>query len=465
MNTLIQRIDQNIQKRQLIRPGEPILVAVSGGLDSMVLLHLLHSLARANRWRLRVAHFNHLLRGNASDADERLVRRVARRLRLRLVRESGDVRAHAAEHGVSIEMAARALRHEFLARTARSQNMRTVALAHHADDQVELFFLRLLRGAGSEGLGGMKWRSPSSANRAVRLIRPLLDTTKAELESFAREAGLQFREDESNHSLDPQRNRIRLELLPCLRQRYQTALGKVVLRTMDILGDEAEVVTQAAMRALKDYSGSLSDHPIGVQRRVLQLQLQSRGLPVDYELVEALRLTVGRSISAGPRVFVSRDEHGKLSVCGDKQEGFDSTEAEIRLEAEASQTEFEGVQFNWRLEPWRKSIQLKNRSNEERFDAAKIGTSVVLRHWRPGDRFQPLGMPATVKLQDWFINQKIERGQRHRLIVATTASGTIFWIEGQRIDARFKVTENTESTLRWRWARGNSQIAVHTGAC
>src|SRR5208337_2330462 len=151
----------------------------SGGVDSMVLLHALHRLAKQHGWQLTVAHFNHRLRGRASDADENLVRRTAAAMKLAVVAGRADVKAFARKSKLSIEMAARKLRHEFLAREARKRKIRIVALAHHADDQVELFFLRLLRGTGGEGLAGMKWRSPLSADPRLTLVRPLLDVTKA----------------------------------------------------------------------------------------------------------------------------------------------------------------------------------------------------------------------------------------------------------------------------------------------
>src|SRR5258706_520992 len=162
-----------------------MLVAVSGGLDSVVLLHLLHTLAAKHEWKLTVAHFNHQLRGRDSNADERFASATAARLKLPCVAGRADVRAHAKERGLSIEMAARELRHDFLARTAKQLRLSTIALAHHADDQVELFFLRLLRGTGNEGLAGMKWRAPSPADSTLELIRPLLDVSHAELEQYA----------------------------------------------------------------------------------------------------------------------------------------------------------------------------------------------------------------------------------------------------------------------------------------
>jgi len=185
VSDLLDHIDQSIKSHRLFGSRQPILVAVSGGLDSMVLLSALHELSPKHGWKLSVAHFNHQLRGRSSDADERLVRRTAGGLGLRIVTERADVRKFATAHRVSIEMAARKLRHDFLARTALRWKISTAALAHHADDQLELFFLRLLRGSGGEGLAGMKWRNASPSNPNIQLVRPLLDLPKSSLREFA----------------------------------------------------------------------------------------------------------------------------------------------------------------------------------------------------------------------------------------------------------------------------------------
>src|ERR1051326_458149 len=216
-------VEETILLRRLLRRGQSLLVAVSGGIDSMVLLHVLHRLAPSYSWKLVVAHFNHRLRGRSSDADERLVRASAKRLRLPCVSERADVRTVAEGEGLSIEMAARRLRHDFLARTARARGLRAIALAHHAGDQGELFFLRLLRGARAGRLAGMKWISPSPGDARMTLVRPLLDVPKTALLEFARGEKIRFREDASNESFDAQRNRIRHELLPLLARHYQPA--------------------------------------------------------------------------------------------------------------------------------------------------------------------------------------------------------------------------------------------------
>src|ERR1039458_7290140 len=190
----------------------------------MVLLHLLHGLAPRHGWQLVAAHLNHQLRGRSSDADERLVGRTAQKLKVPLLVGRAAVRELACAGKLSLEMAARELRHGFLAGTARRRHIRTVALAHHADDQLELFFLRLLRGSGGEGLAGVKWRGG-----------PGRDQPKAALVRYAAEHGIRHREDKSNAVLDFQRNRIRHELLPLLRRKYQPALDKTISRVMEIV--------------------------------------------------------------------------------------------------------------------------------------------------------------------------------------------------------------------------------------
>lgn len=454
VNNLLEHVGQSIRERKLFRRGETVLVAVSGGLDSMALLHLLHTLSATNQWRLCVAHFNHRLRGRSSDADERLVRRTALRLGLNCVCAAGDVKGHATKTGVSIEMAARELRHGFLARTARQLRIRTVALAHHADDQVELFFLRMLRGAGGEGLSGMKWRSPSPATSTIQLARPLLDVSKADLNAFASERRIHFREDASNASLDLQRNLIRHDLLPRLRRRYQPALDKIILRIMEIVGAEAEVVGELANACLKLRRASLSAWPVGLQRRMLQQQLQERVIPAEYELIESLRANPGKIINVAPQISIERDEAGRLHFSAPKVASFDAAQVTLSILGKPRTAVFDDVRFRWSFDAPKRNACIVRQPGYELFDAAKVGSPIMLRHWRAGDRFQPIGMPKPIKLQDWFTNRKIPRNERHQLILATTADGQVFWVEGQRIDERFKLTSATRKRLIWRWERG-----------
>ncbi|HWX18302.1 MAG TPA: tRNA lysidine(34) synthetase TilS [Candidatus Binatia bacterium] len=486
MTQLEEQVQQSIRRRGLLRSRQRVLVAVSGGVDSMVLLHVLSELARSNGWRLAVAHLNHQLRGRSSDADERLVQRTAKTLKLPVIVERADVRRFARSNRLSLELAARKLRHNFLARTAAKVKAPSIAVAHHVDDQLELFFLRLLRGSGAEGLAGMRWRSPSPSNPKIQLVRPLLDQSKAGLRRYAAERKVPFREDATNACLDIQRNRIRHELLPLLRTKYQPALGKTVLRVMQILGAEAEVSSELARKWLRETAFSstgFEELPVAIQRRCLQLQLFGMGLDPNFELVEQLRLAPEKPVSVGPPVREGRGGRGRgrkgfvqgatpsqLSVVRDpdgrvRLQSVESCEfrpgsTEVSLNGRAGEMLFDGVRVQWRLSRDLPVGSLKpSRDQEfpcpaqEFFDADKVGSPILLRHWQSGDRFQPIGLRHSLKLQDFFTNQKVPRPRRHRLLLGVTALGEVFWVEGQRISDRFKLRKATIRRLLWRWQR------------
>ena len=457
MSDLVQRVEASIRKRHLLKRNQSVLVAVSGGVDSMVLLEVLIRLASKHRWRLRVAHFNHRLRGRASDADERLVRATARRFRLPFIRGQADVQWLARQQKVSIEMAARQARHEFLARTARKHKLKMIALGHHADDQVELFFLRLLRGAGARGLAGMKWSSASPVDRRLTLVRPLLDCSKAELKDFANETSLRFREDATNASPDILRNRIRRELLPLLQRHYASAFGKVVLRQMELLGDEVELLENLARDWRRTRTPAFAGLALALQRKILQAELIDLAVNPDFELVEKLRMSPDRGVVIGPEMALRRDEHGRIHWAAVSRVAFNEERLIMNIQERGGQGTFGGLSWNWRTSNGTNSRWPKFAAGLEWFDADRIGPQAVLRHWRAGDRFQPVGMDHPVKLQDLFTNQKIPREHRHRLVVAATAAGEIWWVEGLRISERFKLTPSTRRRLKWGWRRVGSR--------
>jgi tRNA(Ile)-lysidine synthase len=338
----------------------------------------------------------------------------------------------------------------------------------------------------------MKWRSPSPVDDKITLVRPLLNAAKAELREFARANKIYFREDATNAQLDLPRNRVRNELLPLLRRRYQPALTRTILRLMEIVGAEADFIGETAQRWLDNLkrgqraprpvplparrgeggrpvapkrsvggrSGEgnvFGELPVAVQRRVLQLQLTKLGVLADFELVERIRRSPDVFVSVGPGFSAARNATGRVNLRAQPPVGFKVNELTVNLTGRAGEANFADVQFHWDFEGVNQPIRLGKQTGRELFDADRVGGRITLRHWQAGDRFQPIGLKSAVKLQDLFTNQKIPRARRRDLIVAEAASGKIFWVEHLRMAEHFKLTPGTKRRLVWRW-RGGSPL-------
>ncbi len=454
MDALIDRVAAFLEAHGLLPPDERVVVAASGGLDSMALLRVLSELAPSRRWTLTVAHYNHRLRGAESAADERFVRNAAKSLGL----PCETARAGAGElrkvRGKSMEMACRDARHRFLAEVARKADAASVALAHHADDQLELFILRLIRGAG-QGLAGMGWSDPSPADARLRLVRPFFDLTRTELAGFVGRAGIAFREDSSNASREPERNRARHEALPFLNETFARNVTGALRKSQRIVADDAACVEELARRWLKAGRRTRFEnlHP-AVQRQCLRLQLIGSGREAGFDLIEELRLRPETWISIARGEELSRSNEGALRERRSRGSSFSSRELIVELRGTTGEFEFAGTTIGWKRRASRAGAGApRNAPDRETFDADKVGRKLLVRHWRPGDRFQPIGMPSPLKLQDWFVNQKIPRDRRRKLLVAVAENGDIFWVEGLRIGERFKVVAATRRRLTWTWQR------------
>ncbi len=460
VRSVLIQAEKNIHAQALLDRGEQVLVAVSGGIDSIVLAHVLLRMTDKFSWRLAICHFNHQLRGRASDADARFVARFAKRSRLPFYLGEADVAGLAKQRGTSIEMAGREARHEFFASVAQRLRCRKIALGHHADDQLELFFLRLLRGTGLDGLSGMKWIGPSPVSSRLKIIRPLLNITRAELEKFAAEAKLSFREDATNQELDYARNRIRHELLPLVR-RLQPAAPRTIARLMATIEAEHEFVRSAAAGWLASRRKlAWDDLEIGLQREIVRQQLIDLRIEPEFELIETLRISSGKPFSLDGSTIISRGAKGRVEKSKRAAAAFDPSQRALRLDKRQGEISFDRLELSWRWAERSSTKIPRSRPGREHFDGEKVGGKIILRHWRPGDRFQAIGTGAAAKLQDLFVNAKIPREERRHLVVATTGSGEIFWVERLRIGERFKLTDSTHRVLRWEWRKRRREGGV-----
>ncbi len=425
-----------------LAPGEALLVGVSGGADSVALLSVLVEVG----WQPHVCHLNHQLRGADSDGDAEFVRQLATRYGLPSSIEACTVARD--------EDSARRARQEFFGRVAERTGLKKLVLAHTADDQVETFLMRLLRGAGVPGLVGI-W--PERQLGTLRVIRPLLKVRRLEIMEYLTAKKLSYREDKSNADTRFTRNRIRHELLPLLEREYNPAIRDVLLSTAEILRDEDfyllhHVAQRFYMAACQNDAvnvKTLANYPTAIQRRVLRFWLggdSESGPSFTFGQIEAVRhAALGDAPSAAidlPDDLVVYREYEWLQKAQRKDLEPVKGKWALSLSGETIIREL-GVRFV--LECGDESAHPK-----ERFDAAALGEGLFVRTWENGDRFQPLGMSETKKLQDFFVDEKVPRLQRGRVPLVCTADGRIAWIVGQRIAEPFKVNDDTCRILRMR---------------
>lgn len=446
-----------VESGGLLPPGSGFLVAVSGGRDSMVLLDGLHSLGGARHWRMVVAHFNHRLRGEESDRDAAFVAAAAHRYGLKIVSGEGEVRQWAREHRISLEMAARNLRHAFLADSAKSQGVNKIVLAHHADDQIETFLLRALRGSGAAGLGGMRVHSPSPADPEIALVRPLLRVPGRCLDAYARENRLDFREDCTNQSHAALRNRLRHRIIPAIRSQFGEDPWIGILRSMEILAAEGDCIAEVARAWLRERTPDYDALPTAVQREVLRHQGRTLGRELDFTHLEHLRRNPEATICLAPEDYWKRTSAGELIRHCPASPVPEPSPCLSVVQADLTKVEgsfcFGRLEVSWRIESGGEAhIQrYRSRPNGEVMDADKVGPRLELRGWKPGDRMQPLGLTGHAKLQDLFVNAKIPVSERRLRVVAARTGGEILWVEGLRIAESVKVDRQTRRCLLWQW--------------
>ncbi|OQX52625.1 MAG: tRNA lysidine(34) synthetase TilS [Candidatus Omnitrophica bacterium 4484_213] len=251
MPSFVNKVKNTIKKYNLFSENDKVIVAVSGGADSVALLFLLFSLKEEYNLELFVAHFNHQIRGEEAEADVLFVRRIAQQLTLPFIVKKRDVPAYAKRRKLSLEEAARDLRYKFLEEAAKKKGATKIALGHNKDDQIETVLMRLLRGGGSQGLGGM---SPKRiiANGA-NIVRPLIETSRKEILDFLKQKKIKFREDSSNRETVYLRNRVRHRLLPYL-ERYNPRIGQILFNTAENLREENEYLEEIAKKAFSQVS-------------------------------------------------------------------------------------------------------------------------------------------------------------------------------------------------------------------
>lgn len=454
---LVERTRETIRRHRLIEPGERILAAVSGGADSVALLHVLAALRGEMRFDLAVGHLDHGLRpGSAEDA--RFVAGLAGGLGLPFRSERADLAAR----GDAEDLARRA-RYDFLERTAAALGAGKVATGHHADDQAETILLRLLRGAGAGGLAGMPLRRPLGS---VEIVRPLLDATREEIRGFLAFRRLPFREDPTNAAEGFLRNRVRLRLIPFLVEHFAPRVRDRLLALAEVLRDEDAFVEAAARAAYTEVAredpegievdlAALAAAPPALRRRILRralLAASKGGAAVEMDHVAAVLDLAGAERSGGRLDLAGgvRAERtaGRLRIGPARAEAAPGpVRFEVAVPGETVVSPL-GVVLETTLFPRAGGVvPIGRRGRAAHFDADAVRPPLLVRTRLPGDRFVPLGMKGTKTLQDLLVDAKVPRGARDRVPVLADAEGVV-WVVGVREGARCRLRKSTRRCLR-----------------
>jgi len=462
-SSLEQKTLSFIKKYRLITPQNTLLVAVSGGQDSVCLLHILKGVQVELGIDLHVAHLDHQLRGVESKGDARYVAELAKKLGVPVTIGRYDVRTYKKTHGISMEEAAREVRYNFLSEVAESIGADHVAVAHTMDDHVETILLHLIRGTGTRGLRGLKARNKwQSDGKNLIVVRPLLEVTRDETAAYCAKHRLHPRLDTTNLSLVPMRNRVRLELLP-LMKKYNPQVVEALLRTARIANDDIAFLEEEANRlhkslALKQGKTiTLDKQPFlelspSIQRHLLRLSIEAllgtlrdiEGRHIE-EIMKALHKPAGKRLDL-PYGLVFAIDYGQYILGKDPTvlSPFPPLTEEYVLKV-PGETAIPG----WHIRTTvieRNQLKHKTDAFSAYFDYGIVGKKLTIHPRRRGDRFQPLGMEGMKKIGEFMLDTRIPRDWRPGIPIVSS-SEQIIWVVGYRIDERAKVTGNTDKVL------------------
>lgn len=499
---LARRVRRFITQENLVERGDAVVVGVSGGPDSLCLLHLLHTQSETLGIDLHVAHLNHQLRGTDADADAEFVAQYAARMGLPCTVEARDVTGVARQHKWAIEEAARRVRYAFLGEVARRVSVSTgrptrIAVAHNADDQSETVLMHWLRGAGLAGLRGMLPATPVSELRLIAppdtggdlwLIRPLLCVTRVEIEAYCRDHGLSPRFDRSNLDTTLYRNKLRHELLPLLEAEYKPHFGQILRRSAEVARQDYDLLCALRERAWTEVVLSVDDQAIVLDKRAWQalhpalqrsmLRHALQGLrrtlrDVNFEHVEAavevaregrvgaqamlprgVRLTVGYGqLFVADAAFVPIPDWPALTVerLTLAVPGVTPLPGGARVQIEL--IDRAELPPGWDCNPDRWTAYLDASASTDASasvdaDAGALISPLYLRQRRDGDRFCPMGMAGRSKLVgEFLINEQVPAWWRDRVPLLVRGDDAILWVCGWRIDERARITPTTMQVM------------------
>ncbi|MDY0015350.1 MAG: tRNA lysidine(34) synthetase TilS [Bacteroidales bacterium] len=426
----------------LLTSADKVLLTLSGGIDSMVMLHLF----RQSSFNIGIAHCNFQLRGKEADADELFVKETAEKANIPFFSVRFDTKTYARNQGISIQMAARELRYAWFQEIALKNDFTFIATAHHRDDVLETFFVNMLRKTGIKGLIGIKAKN-------ANIVRPLLNFSRQDIQEYAEANHILYREDESNKSDYYTRNYIRHHIIPEFR-KLQDNFDEALSDTIHILSNQ-EAIYNLHVKNVKQQimKGDDSMYAIDIQNLIKlskpNVYLFECIYPFGFNASQTDNILSSLNNASG-KLFISETH----SILKDRDKLF----IRPNLNNERNQPQcIENTFVNDRLEHATLSLRLmsyhqdfcfEKRLDIAYFDAAKIKYPLIVRKWEQGDIFYPFGMKGKKKLSDFFTDNKISIFEKETIDILCNGNGDILWIIGLRSDNRYKITPQTKNILK-----------------
>ena len=434
---MYQRFIEYSKQQQLFTAGTRVLLAVSGGIDSMVMAFLFREAGTDHA----IAHCNFSLRGEESDGDEKFVISYARKRKIECFTTRFDTMGYAASKHISVQMAARELRYNWFDTLIEKEGFDAVAVAHNLNDNIETFFINLLRGTGLNGLTGM---SPRHNN----IIRPLLFATRSEIDAFAAGEKIKFREDSSNAEVKYTRNRIRIRVLPEIEKVNPNSVAAIT-ETMTHLNSSAKLVDIYIERLHSELFRPAGN---GIEADVSELRSLIPASPHIFELFKRYGLSSQQTeemialFDSSPGRYILTSTHRLLR---DR----DRILITVRNDDQPPSYVFSSID-EMRLSGLFSDLRITGPSDDPLpqsrltacIDLSLVDFPVTVRHWEPGDRFAPLGMSQLKKISDFLIDLKVPVTEKEKVLLLLSGN-KVMWVMGYRIDDRFRITDSTERIL------------------
>ncbi|MBE0649521.1 MAG: tRNA lysidine(34) synthetase TilS [Bacteroidales bacterium] len=437
---MIEAFLKYIKANKLCEPGERILLAVSGGVDSVVMLHLFSK----TDYPLAIAHCNFQLRGDESDEDETFVRDLAKKYQIPVYVKKCETREYAQEKGISIEMAARDLRYDWFEEICKTQNFKKVAIAHNRNDDEETFFIKLLRGSGLSGLRGIPLQRD-------KYFRPVMFASRKEILAYAKKNKLTFREDSTNATDDYLRNRVRHHFLPYYDKKFPG--GTIALHhSMEKLKEE-EVLFRQMLDEKKQTLFYQEEENICIRTDALAkfqpLKIWLFYLLEEFGFNRSTTDQIVKAVDSGLTGQLFYSEKYTLLLDREKliiKESKEGLSKEFLIQNSEGEIE-QPFPLKWEVIKNNKDFSFEKNHDFAYFDADKIHFPLKLRHWQEGDRFIPFGMRGSKLVSDYFIDKKISRFEKEKIWLLVSEE-KILWIAGHRASNLYRVSKQTRNIFK-----------------